>query len=77
MLSLAFGAVRGVLADPAVRRIFLIFGVSFLATQMSRPYIPVLVEGLTGPGPGYASADRAGDGHAPRSSGRWSRRSAA
>ena len=23
---------------------------------MSRPYIPILVEGLTGPGPGYASA---------------------
>jgi MFS family permease len=56
VISLAFGAVRGVLADPSVRRIFLIFGVSFLATQMSRPYIPILVEGLTGPGPGYASA---------------------
>ena len=56
VLALAFGAVRGVLADPSVRRIFLIFGVSFVATQMSRPYIPVLVEGLTGPGPGYASA---------------------
>ena len=56
VISLAFGAVRGVLADPSVRRIFLIFGVSFLATQMSRPYIPILVEALTGPGPGYASA---------------------
>ena len=44
------------LADPAVRRIFLIFGVSYLATQMSRPYIPVLVEGLAGTGPGLASA---------------------
>ena len=41
---------------PAVRRIFLIFGVSYLATQMTRPYIPVLVEGLTGTGPGLASA---------------------
>jgi MFS family permease len=56
VLSLAFGAIRGVLADPAVRRIFMIFGVSYLATQMSRPYIPILVEGLTGAGPGYASA---------------------
>jgi DHA1 family multidrug resistance protein-like MFS transporter len=56
VLTLAFGAIRGVLADPSVRRIFLIFGVSYLATQMSRPYIPVLVEDLTGPGPGYASA---------------------
>jgi MFS family permease len=56
VLRLAFGAVRGVLSDPVVRRIFLIFGVSFLATQMTRPYIPVLVETLTGPGPGLASA---------------------
>lgn len=56
LLELAFGAVRGVLADPAVRRIFLIFGVAFLGTQMSRPYIPVLVEGLVGQGPGLASA---------------------
>ena len=56
VLRLAFGAVRGVLGDPAVRRIFLIFGVSFLANQMTRPYVPVLVENLTGPGPGLASA---------------------
>jgi DHA1 family multidrug resistance protein-like MFS transporter len=56
VVRLAFGALQGVLADPAVRRIFLIFGVSYLATQMSRPYIPVLVEGLAGTGPGLASA---------------------
>jgi MFS family permease len=56
VLDLAFGAVRGVLADPVVVRIFVIFGVSFLATQMTRPYLPVLVEGLTGTGPGLASA---------------------
>ena len=56
VVTLAFGALRGVLADPAVRRIFLIFGVAYLATQMSRPYIPVLVEGLVGTGPGLASA---------------------
>jgi DHA1 family multidrug resistance protein-like MFS transporter len=56
VVSLAFGALRAVLADRAVRRIFLIFGVSYLATQMSRPYIPVLVEGLAGTGPGLASA---------------------
>ncbi|MBI3748156.1 MAG: MFS transporter [Chloroflexi bacterium] len=54
--TLALGAMRGVLTDPAVRRIFLIFGVSYLANQMTRPYIPVLVEGLTGTGPGLASA---------------------
>ena len=29
---------------------------SFLANQMSRPYLPVVVEGLVGTGPGLASA---------------------
>ncbi len=56
VVSLAFGAVRSVLADPTVRRIFVIFGLAFLATQMTRPYIPVLVEGIVGIGPGLASA---------------------
>ena len=56
VLTLAFGAVRSVLSDPAVRRIFLIFGVSFLATQMSRPYVPIVVEGVAGTGAGLASA---------------------
>lgn len=55
-IDLAFGAVRGVLADATVRRIFIIFGVSFLAIQMSRPYVPLLVEGLVGTGPGLVSA---------------------
>jgi MFS family permease len=56
VLSLAYGAVRGVLSDPTVRRIFLIFGIAFLASQMSRPYVPVLVERLVGVGAGLASA---------------------
>jgi len=56
ILDLAFGAVRGVISDPAVRRIFVIFGTAFLAGQMSRPYIPVLVESIVGLGPGLASA---------------------
>ncbi len=56
VIHLAFGAVRGVLSDPVVRRIFAIFGVAFLAGQMSRPYVPVLVERLAGIGPGLASA---------------------
>ncbi|HSW43139.1 MAG TPA: MFS transporter [Patescibacteria group bacterium] len=43
-LSLARRAISGVLADSAVRRIFAIFGVSILANQMSRPYLPLLVE---------------------------------
>ena len=54
-LTLAFGAVRGVLSDPAVRGIFLIFGTAFLANQMSRPYVPVIVETVVGRGPGLAS----------------------
>jgi MFS family permease len=56
VLSLAYGAVRGVVADPAVRRIFLIYFVTYLANQLSRPYQPVIVEELVGPGPGLASA---------------------
>ena len=56
VLTLAFGAMKGVLSDPTVRRIFLIFGVSFLANQMSRPYLPVVVEGIAGTGAGLASA---------------------
>ena len=48
-LELAFGAVRGVLADPSVRRIFAIFGTAFLAQQIARPYVPVLVERINGP----------------------------
>jgi MFS family permease len=56
VVTLAFGAVQGVLADRNVRRIFAIFGLAFLATQMSRPYVPVLVEGIVGIGPGLASA---------------------
>jgi len=55
VLTLAFGAVKGVLSDRAVRGIFLIFGTAFLANQMSRPYLPVLVETVVGRGPGLAS----------------------
>ena len=55
-LRLAYGALRGVVADPTVRRIFAIYTVAFLATQMSRPYLPVLVERLVGTGAGLASA---------------------
>ncbi|MGH2465962.1 MAG: MFS transporter [Candidatus Limnocylindrales bacterium] len=48
IVTLAFGAVRGVLTDPAIRRVFVIFGVAFLGAQMSRPYLPVLVEAVNG-----------------------------
>jgi DHA1 family multidrug resistance protein-like MFS transporter len=56
VLALAFGAVRGVLDDPTVRRIFAIYFAAFLANQMSRPYLPVVVETLVGRGPGLASS---------------------
>ena len=55
-LALAYGALRGVLGDPAIRRIFAIYGVAFLANQMSRPYQALIVEGIVGPGPGLASS---------------------
>ena len=56
VLPLAFNALRGVLADPAVVRIFAIYGVAFLANQMSRPYQALIVEGIVGAGPGLASS---------------------
>jgi MFS family permease len=56
VLTLAYGALRDVLGDPATRRIFAIFGVAFLANQMSRPYLALIVEGIVGPGPGLASS---------------------
>jgi MFS family permease len=45
-----------VLGDPLVRRLFLTYGVVVLANQISRPYMPLIVEGLVGAGPGLASA---------------------
>jgi MFS family permease len=56
VLALAYGALRGVLGDPAIRRIFAIYGVAFLANQMSRPYQALIVEGVVGSGPGLASS---------------------
>ena len=56
VLRLAFGAVRGVLGDPTVRRLFGIFGLAYLASHISRPYLPVVVEGVAGLGPGLASS---------------------
>jgi MFS family permease len=54
--SLAYGAVRGVLADPAVRRLFLVFGLAFFARQIASPFLPLLVERLVGQGSGLAGA---------------------
>ena len=56
VLRLAYGAIRGVLIDPAVRAIFAIYAVAFFATQMSRPYVPVLVEQVVRPGEALTSS---------------------
>jgi MFS family permease len=55
-VDLAAAAVRGALGDPRVRRLFVVFGVAILGNQMTRPYLPLLVQRLTGAGPGLASA---------------------
>ncbi|HXQ96078.1 MAG TPA: MFS transporter [Candidatus Acidoferrales bacterium] len=54
--SLAYGAVRGVLADAAVRRLFLVFGLAFFARQIANPFLPLLVERLVGQGSGLAGS---------------------
>ena len=56
VLRLAFGAVRSVFTDSATVRIFALFFLAFLASQMARPYVPLLVTGLAGTGPGAAGA---------------------
>ena len=56
VLPLAYGALRNVLGDPTVRRIFAIYGVAFIANQMSRPYQALVVESIVGSGPGLASS---------------------
>ena len=42
-LSLASAAVRGVLSDPIVRGLFLVYGVVFVGRQMSAQYLVLLV----------------------------------
>jgi MFS family permease len=42
-LSLASAAVRGVLSDPIVRWLFLVYGVVFVGRQMSAQYLVLLV----------------------------------
>jgi DHA1 family multidrug resistance protein-like MFS transporter len=56
IVDLAFANLRGVVTDRSTRRIFTIFGIAYVAIQMSRPYIPVLVEQVAGRGPGLASS---------------------
>ncbi|MEO8570222.1 MAG: MFS transporter [Chloroflexota bacterium] len=56
IVDVAYASLRSVLRDRATTRIFVIFGISFVAIQMSRPYVAVLVETIAGHGPGLASA---------------------
>jgi DHA1 family multidrug resistance protein-like MFS transporter len=56
VLPLAYGALRNVLGDPTVRRIFAIYAVAFVANQMSRPYQALIIESIVGKGPGLASS---------------------
>ncbi len=55
-IALARRAIGGVVGDRTVMRVFAIFGLSILANQMSRPYLPLLVESVHGDGPGLESA---------------------
>jgi MFS family permease len=47
-LGLAFGAVRGVISDPVVRWLFVVYGVVFVGRQMSTPYVSLLVHDVEG-----------------------------
>jgi DHA1 family multidrug resistance protein-like MFS transporter len=55
-IDLARRAIVSVLSDAHVRRLFLIFGVAILGNQMTRPFVPILVQRLVGSGEGLTSA---------------------
>jgi MFS family permease len=55
-IDLARRAIVSVLSDAHVRRLFLIFGVAILGNQMTRPFLPILVQRLVGGGEGLTSA---------------------
>jgi len=55
VFSLARKAMSGVLQDRDVRRLFMVYGVVFLANQISRPFTPLLVERVVGSGAGLAT----------------------
>ena len=47
-VRLAFGAVRGIMSDPIVRWLFIIYGLVFVGRQMSTPYMTVLIHDVEG-----------------------------
>jgi MFS family permease len=48
LLRLAFGAVKGVMADPIVRWLFIVYGLVFVGRQMSAQYIVLLIHDVEG-----------------------------
>jgi MFS transporter, DHA1 family, multidrug resistance protein len=46
ILRLAFGAVRGLMADPTVRWLFVVYGVVFVGRQMATQYVTLLVHAV-------------------------------
>jgi DHA1 family multidrug resistance protein-like MFS transporter len=55
-LPLAFGALKGALLDPLIRRLFAVFGAALLARLMAAPFLPLLVERVKGDTHDLASA---------------------
>lgn len=55
-LRLAYGALRGALADAPTRALFSLFGAALLAGQMTSAYLPLLVERVHGGGEGLVGA---------------------
>ncbi len=49
-VRLAFGAVRGVVADPTVRWLFIVYGLVFVGRNMSGQYMSVLIHQVEGKG---------------------------
>ncbi len=45
-IRLAFGAVRGVMSDPLVRWLFVVYGMVFVGRQMTTQYMPLLVHSV-------------------------------
>ncbi|HLB12983.1 MAG TPA: MFS transporter [Dehalococcoidia bacterium] len=56
VIELAYGAIQGVFNDSSTRRLFALFGLAFLARQMSGPFLPILVDQAYGTQAGLASA---------------------
>jgi MFS family permease len=48
LMRLAFGAVRGVMADPIVRWLFVVYGLVFVGRQMSAQYMTLLIHDVEG-----------------------------